>query len=152
MFPQTRSSSFYGVETIFRLDGMKFFKNIQSSGWAVLPQTRPSFCSRCWKFFFRSDVMQPLQKIQVYGWATLPNIPCHGPAHFAALKILFVVTLWTLTTTFKWTAGRAPPNRIQLISLCSTNFSSRWYGAFHKQSSLWLGRAPPNTTQFLSPC
>ena len=130
---------------------MKLFKNIQSCGRVVLPQTQPIFFDGVEKPF-RFHVMHTFKTIQVYGWAAFPSIPCHGPAHFAALKILFVVTLWTLTTTFNRTAGRALPNRIQLISRCSTIFSSRWYGAFHKQSSLWLGRAPPNTAQFLSRC
>ena len=40
--PQTRSSSFYGVESTFCPDAVKFFKNIQSLSWIVLPQTPPS--------------------------------------------------------------------------------------------------------------
>ena len=76
MLPQTRPSSFHGVEQPFRLDVMHTFKTIQ-----------------------------------VYGWAALPNIPCHGPAHFAVLKNLFVVKLCRLSTTFKSTAGRAPQTR-----------------------------------------
>ena len=135
----------------FRPDGMKLFKNIQSYGLAVLPQTRPSSFDGVEKNFC-FHVMQPFKSIQVYGWAALLNIPCHGPAHFKALKNLFVVMLWWFSATFKWTAGRAPPNKIQLISRCSTLFSFRWYGIFQKQSSLWLSRALSNTTQFLSRC
>ena len=102
--------------------------------------------------FFCLDVMQPFKTIQVYGWAALPNIPCHSPAHFAVLRNHFVVMLCRLSTTFKSTAGRAPPNMIRLISRCQTGFSFGWYEAFQKHSILWLGRAPPNTAQFLSRC
>ena len=42
VLPQTRSSSIHGVEEPFRVDGMKFFKNLRTHGWVVLPQTRPS--------------------------------------------------------------------------------------------------------------
>ena len=70
------------------------------------------------KNFFRLDVMQPFKTILVYGWAALPNIPCHGPADFAALKNVFVVMLCRLSTTVKWTAGRAHPNTVQFFSQC----------------------------------
>ena len=114
---QIRSSSFHGVKAFSRLDGMKVFRIIQSYGWAVLPQTRPGSIHSL-KKLFRPDVMQPFKTVQVYGWAALPNIPCHGPAHFAALKNVFVVMLCRLSTTVKWTAGRAPPNTVQLFSQC----------------------------------
>ena len=78
VLPQTRSSSFHGVEYISRLDDVKLFKNIQIDGWAVLPQARPS--------------------------------PFHG------VEESFRLLLSRLSTTFNWTAGRAPPNTIQLIS------------------------------------
>ena len=63
---------------------MKLFKTIQSYGWAVLPQLRPSSFHGV-EELFRLDVNQPFKTVQVYGWAVLPNIPCHGPAHFAAV-------------------------------------------------------------------
>ena len=62
--------------------------------------------------------MQPCKHIQVDGWAALPIIPCHGPASFAALKNYCVLMLCRLSTTFKWTDGRAPPNTAQLFSRC----------------------------------
>ena len=151
VLPQTQSRSFHSVEEPFYLDGMKLFKNIRTYGWAVLPQTWPSFFYGVEKSF-RMEVMQPCKNIQVDGWAALPNIPCHGPVHFAALKIRFVLMLCRHSTTFKWTAGRAPPNTVQGISRCWRLFSSGWYEAFQKHSNLWLGRAPPNTAQFLSRC
>ena len=114
---QTRSSSFHGVKTFSRLDGMKVFRIIQSYGWAVLPQTRPSSFHSL-EELFRPDVMQPFKTIQVYGCAAFPNIPCHGPAKFAELNNLFVVMLLRLSTTFKSTAGRASSNTMQLISRC----------------------------------
>ena len=42
VLPQTRPSSFHVVEAFVRLDHMKFFKNHQISGWAVLISARPS--------------------------------------------------------------------------------------------------------------
>ena len=117
VLPQTRCSSFHGVKQFSHLDGRKLFKIIRFYGWAVLPQTRPSSFHNV-KQPFRLDVLHTFKTIQVYGWAALPNIFCHGPAHFAALKNLFVVKLCRLLTTFKSTAGRAPPNTIQLISRC----------------------------------
>ena len=151
MLPQTRSSSFHGIKQSSRLDGMNVFKSIRIDGWAVLPQTRPSSFHGV-EGLFRPDVMQPFKTIQVYGWAALPNIPCHGPAHFAALKSLFVVMLCRLLTTFKSTAGRAPPNTMQFTSRCQTIFSFGWYETLQKHSNLWLGRAFSNTAQFLSRC
>ena len=151
MLPQTRFNSIHGVEAFVRLDRMKLFKYHQISGWAVYISARPSAFHGV-KDPFRLDNLQPFKTIQVYGWAALPNIPCHDPAHFAALSNFFVVMLCRLSTTFKSTAGRAPPNTIQLISRCSSIFSSGWYEAFQIPSNFWLGRAPPNTAQFLSRC
>ena len=96
--------------------------------------------------------MQPFKIIQVYGWPAFPTIFCYGPAHFATLKSLFVLMLCKLFTTFKWTAGRAPPNTVQAVSRCWNIFSSGWYEAFQNHSILWLGRAPPRTAQFYSRC
>ena len=121
VFPQTLSRSFHGVEDFSHLDGMKLFKNIRTHGWAVFSQNTAQFLSQCWKTF-SSDVMQPCKHIQVDGWAPLPNIPCHGPAHFAALRNLFVLMLCRLSTTFKWTDGCAPPNTAQLFSRCWKHF------------------------------
>ena len=100
-----------------------FFKKIRIHCWAVLPQTRLSSFHGVEKFF-RLDVMQPFKNIEIDGWAALPYIVCHGPAHFAALKIHFVLMLGRLWTTFKWTAGRGPPNTVQLISRTWKSFSS----------------------------
>ena len=100
VLPQTRSSSFHGVQAFFRLEGGNFFKNTRNYGLVVLPQTRPSSFHGVEKPF-RLDVMQPLKINQVYGWVALPNIPCHGPAYFAALKSFFVVMSCRLLTTFK---------------------------------------------------
>ena len=91
------------------------------------------------------------EKIQVDGWAALPNIPCHGPAHFAALNIFFLM-LCSFSTAFKWAVGRAPPNTVQLNSRCWVNFSSGWRETFQKHSTFRLRRAPPTTAQFLSRC
>ena len=92
------------------------------------------------------------KNIQFDGWAALPNIFCHGPIHFASLNCGFVLMLCRLSTAFKWTAGRAPPNTVQLKSRCWVNFLSGWREAFQKHSKLKLGRASPNTAQFLPRC
>ena len=125
VLPQTRSMAFHAVEEPFRLDGMKLFKNIRTYGWAVLPQTRPSSFHGVEKPSCM-DVLQPDKNIQVNGWAALPNIPCHGPAHFAASKTDFVLMLCRLSKTFKWMDGRAPPNTVQLITRCWKTFSFGW--------------------------
>ena len=151
MLPQARSSSNHAVESTFCPDGVKLFKNIPVLGWVVLPETRPSSFHGV-KEPFRLDVCSHFKNIQVDGWAALPNIPCRGPTHFAASTILFVLMLYRFSTTFKWTAGRAPPNTVQLISRCWVNFSSGWHETFQKDSKFWLGRAFWNTAQFYSRC
>ena len=151
VLPQTRSRAFHGFEELSHLDGSKLFKNTRTNGWPVLSQARPSSVHGVDELF-RPDIMQPIKHIQVDGWAVLPNIPFHGPALFAALKTRFVLMLCKLSTTFKWTAGRASPNTAELISRCWRLFLSGWYEAFQKQSNWWLGCAPPNTAQFLSRC
>ena len=117
VLPQTRSSSNHAVVSTFRPDGVKLFRNIQILGWVVLPQTRPSSFHGVEKLF-RLDVMQPFQNYSSWWLSCAPQHPCHGPAHFAAFNILVVLMLCRLSTTFKWTAGRAPPNTVQLISRC----------------------------------
>ena len=104
---QTRSRAFHGVEEPFRLDGMKRFKNIRKYGWVVLPQTPPSSIHGV-EDYICMDVLQPCKNIQVHGWAALQNIPCHGPAHFAALRNRFVLMLRRISTTFKWTLAVFP--------------------------------------------
>ena len=151
VLPQTRFNSFHGVKNFSYQDGMKLFKNIRTDGWAVLPQTRPSSVHRVEKLF-RLDVMQPFKHIQVDGWAALSNIPCHGPAFFAALKNRFVLMLCRQSTTFNRTDVRAPPNTVQGISRCWRISSSEWNEAFQKYSNLWMGCAPRNTAQFCSRC
>ena len=151
VLPQTRSSSIHGVESTFRPDGMKLFKNIRIFGWVVLPQTRSNSIHSV-EEPFRLSVMQPFKNFQVDGWAALPNYFCHGPARFTAFNNVFFLMLCRLSTTFKWTAGRAPPNTFQLISRCWVNFSSGWREVFQKHSNFRLVRAPPNTAQFLTRC
>ena len=123
VLPQTRSSSFHGVEKVLGFGKMKVFKTIRFDGQAVLSKTRPSFFHGVDEIF-RLSVVQPVELIQVYDLAALPNLFCHGPAQFAALKNLFVVKLCRLSTTFKWMDGRAPPNTVQRLSRCWRFFSS----------------------------
>ena len=142
------------ISRCWRLFSSRWYEILQkhSNLWlSRAPPNTAQFLSRCWKTF-SFDVMQPIKHIQVYGWAALPNILCRGPARFTALKNHFVLMLCRLSTTFKWTDGRAPPNTAQLFSRCWKLFSSGWYEAFQKHSNWWLGRAPPNTGQFFSRC
>ena len=101
---------------------------------------------------FRLDVMQLNEHIQIDGWVALPNIPCHGPALFAASKNHFVLLLCRVSTTFKWMEGRVLPNTVQGISRCWKLLFSGCYEVLLKHLNLWLGRAPPNTAQLFSCC
>ena len=88
-------------------------------------------------------ILQPCKNIQIYGWAALPNIPCHGPAHFPALKNRFVLMLCRHSTTFKRTAGRVPPNTAQLISRCWRTFFIWMVWNFSKTFELMAGPCSP---------
>ena len=149
--PRTRSSSIHGVESTFRPDGMKLFKNIQSLAGSCFIKHGP-FLFTVLQTFFDWMLCSHFKNIQIDGWAALSNIPCHGPAHFTALNMGTVLMLSRFSTTFKWRAGRAPPNTVQLNSRCWVNFSSGKREVFQKHSNFKLGRAPPNTAQFRSRC
>ena len=101
---------------------------------------------------FRQDVRQRLEHNRVYSWAALPNIPCHGPARFAALKNRFGFFFGRLWTTFKWTAGRAPLNTVELISRCWKSFSTRWCETFLNTIELIAGPCSPKHGPVLSRC
>ena len=81
MLPQTRSSFNHGVESTFRPDGSKLFKNIPNLAWVVLPQTRPSsFHGVAKPFCF--DVMQPFQKFSSWWLGRAPQHPLSRPSSF----------------------------------------------------------------------
>ena len=84
------------------------------------------------KNFFVWMLCSHFKNIQVDGWATFFNIPFYGPVHFTAVNMGIVLMLCRLSTTLKWTAGRAPPNTVHLNSRCWVNFSSGWHEAFKK--------------------
>ena len=117
----------------------------------MLLQTRPSFfhgveepfLSRCYAAVSKTFKLMA---------GPLPDIPCHGSADFEALKYRFVLMFRRLSTAYKWTAARTPPDTVQFISPCWANFSSEWRDFFQKHSNIRLGRAPPNTAQFRSRC
>ena len=85
VLPQTRPSSFHGVEEPFRLDDMHTFKTIQVYGWAASqhPLSRPSSFRGVEKSF-RFDVMQIFKNFQINGWSCSPK---HDPVHFTELSI-----------------------------------------------------------------
>ena len=151
VLPHTRYSSYHGVENIFVWMVWNISKTCKTMAGPCSPKHNPVPFTML-NNFFGWILCSRFKNFQVDGWAALPNIPCHSPAHFAALKKVFVLVLCSLSTAFKWTAGRAPPNTVQLISRCWVNYSPGWHEAFQKHSILKLARAPPNTAQFLSRC
>ena len=130
---------------------MKLFKDIRNFGWVVLLQTRSNSIHSVEKPF-RLSVMQPFQKHSSWWLGRAPQHPLSRPDLFRGVNLCFLLMLCRLSTTFKWTAGRAPPNTVQLKSRCWVNFLSGWREAFQKHSNFKLGRAPPNTAQFLPRC
>ena len=151
VLPQTRSSSNHGIELTHCPDGVKLFKNIQILGWVVLLQTRPSSFHGV-EEPFRLDVMQPFQKHSNWWLGRASQHPLSRPNLFRGVKLCILLNSCRFSTAFKWTAGRAPPNTVQLKSRCWVNFLSGWREAFQKHSKLKLGRAPLNTAQFLPRC
>ena len=151
MLPQTRSSSNHGVESTFRPDGVKFFKNIPNLGLVLLSQTRPSSFQGV-KEPFRLDIMQPFRKHSNWWLGRAPQHPLSRPNLFRGVKLSNLLMFSRLSTAFKWTTGRAPPNTVQLKSRCWVNLLPGWREAFQKHSNFRLGRAPPNTAQFRSRC
>ena len=89
VFPQTRSSSYHGVESTFRPDCMKLFKNNRNSGCVVFSKQGPVPYTVLKNLFFLM-LCSHFKNIQVDGWAALPNIPCHGPVHFTAVLNIFL--------------------------------------------------------------
>ena len=96
--------------------------------------------------------MQPFQKHSNKWLGRASQQPLSRPNLFRGVKLCFLLLLCRFSTAFKWTAGRAPPNTVQLKSRCWVNFLSGWREAFQEHSKLRLGRAPPNTAQFLPRC
>ena len=149
--PKHGPAQFTVLSQLFVRMAWSFLKTFESLDGSCSPKHGPSLFTVL-KNLFVWVLCSLFKKIQVDGWAALPNIPCHGLAHFTALNKVFFLMLCKLSTTFKWTAGRAPPNTVQLKSRCCVNFSSGWREAFQKHSNFRLGRAPPNTAQFLLRC
>ena len=127
------------------------FQQRSNERLVVLPQTRSNSIHSV-ENLFRLSAMQPFQKHSSWWLGSAPQHPLSRPSSFFGVKHLFVVMLCRLSTTFKWTAGRAPPNTVQLLSQCWVNFSSAWLEAFQKHSNFRLGRPPSNTAQILSRC
>ena len=79
VLPQIRSSSYHGVESTFRPDGMKHFKNIWKFGWVVFFQTRPKPIHGVAKTF-RLDVMQPFKKLSSWWLGRALQPPMSRPS------------------------------------------------------------------------
>ena len=150
-FPKHGPAQFTELRLLFVRMAWSFSKTFKFWAGSCSPKHGPVPFTVL-KNFFVWLLCSHFENIQVDGWAALPIIPCHGPAHFTAVNMGIVLMLCKLSTTFKWTAGRASPNTVQLNSRCWVNFSSGWHEAFQKHSKFWMGRAPPNTVQFYSQC
>ena len=96
--------------------------------------------------------MQPFRKHLRWWLGRASQQLLSRPNLFRGFKLCILLMLCRLSTAFKWMAGRAPPNTVQLKSRCWVNFLSGWREAFLKHSKLRLGRVPPNTAQFLQRC
>ena len=99
VLPQTRTSSFHGVEEIFRMDVMKPFQ--KHSSWCLgrapqHPLSRPSSFRGVEEFFF--VVVQIFNNVQMNGWSCSPK---HGPAQSTVLSQRFVRMAWSFSKTFK---------------------------------------------------
>ena len=88
VLPQTRSSLVHAVESTFRPDGIKHFKNIRNFAWIVLPQTRPITIHGVTEPFGLS-VMQPFQKHSSWWLGRAPQRPLSGPSLFRGVKLCF---------------------------------------------------------------
>ena len=108
VLPQTRPSSFHGVEEPFRLDVMQPFQK-HSSWWlgraSQHPLSRPSSFYGG-KLGYRFDVMQTFNNVQMNGWSCSPK---HGPAHITVLSQLFLRMAWSFSKTFKSFAESCSP-------------------------------------------
>ena len=73
------------------------------------------------------------------GWSCSPK---HSPAHFTALKHLFVRMVWSFLKTFYIMAGPCSPKHGSLPFTMLKNLFV-WMTCSHSKTfSLWLGRAP----------
>ena len=143
--PKHGPAQFTVLSQLFVRMTWSYLKTFETLEWSCSPKHGPLLFTVL-KNFFVWMLCSHLKNVQIDGWAALLNIPCHGPVHFTALNKVFFLMLCRLSTAFKWTAGRASPNTVQLNSRCWVNFSSGWREAFQKHSNFRLGRAPPNTT------
>ena len=151
VLPQTRSSSFHGVENCSRLDGMKLFKNFQTYGRAVLPQTRPSFFDDV-EEPFRLHVMQPLKPFKFMAGPRSPTSPVTAQLISQRWRIF---SSWCYGNFQQRSNERLvvlPQTRSNIFHGVENIFSFGWYEAFQKRSSLCLSRALPNTAQFFTRC
>ena len=137
VLPQTRPSSFLGVDDFFYLDGMKLFKNNRTDGWVVLPQTRPSSFHGV-EERFRLDVkhsklwlgrapQHPLSRpssfrsveeslrfgvVQTFNNVQMNGWSCspkHSPVHFTVLKKYLIWMAWSFSKTVELMAGPCSP-------------------------------------------
>ena len=115
------------------------------------PPNTAQFFPRCWRTFSSRCYAAILKTFKLMAGPRSQH-PLSRPSWFRGVKHLFPLMLCRLSTAFKWTAGRAPPNTVQLNSRRWVNFSSGWHETFQKFSKFCLGRAFLNTAQFYSRC
>ena len=127
--PKHGPAKFTALSQLFVQMAWNFSKTFDFLAGSCFPKHGPiSFTTL--PNLFVSMLCSHFKNFQVGGWAALPNIPCHGPAHFTAVDMDIVLMLRKPSTKFKWTAGRAPQNTVQLNSRCWVNFSSGWHEVF----------------------
>ena len=149
--PKHGPAQFTVLSQLFVRMAWSFLKTFEILDGSCSPKHGPNLFTVL-KELFVWMLCSLFKNIKIDGWAALPNIPCHGPAHFTALSKFFFLMLCRLSTAFKWTAGRAPPNTVQLNSRCWVNFSSGWREGYQKHPKFRLGPALPYTAQFLPWC
>ena len=103
VLPQTRPSSFYGVEESTCMGVMQPCLSLGRAPQHPLSR-RSSF--RGVEESFRFDVMRTFTNVQINGWSCSPK---HGPAHLTVWKNFFVWMLWSFSKTFEPMAGPCSP-------------------------------------------
>ena len=150
VLPQKRCSSFHGVERVFFWMVWNFPKTFERKARPYSPKHGPVPFTLL-SFFFVWMLCSQIKTFKSMAWPRTPSSPVTAQ-FISRRRNLFGLMLCRFSTTFKWTAGRAPRNTVQLILQSWRSFSSWWYEAFQQHSNLGLGRVHPNMAQFLSRC
>ena len=141
VLPKTRSTSYHGVESTFRPNRVKHFKNHQKLSSIVLPQTRPSSFHGVQEIF-RVVVMQPFRKHSNWWLGRASQHPLSRPSLHRGVKHLFVLMLCRLSTTFKERLVVLPQTRSSSLHSVEQFFRLDVMQPIQTLSNWRLGRAP----------